>query len=448
MILILFVGSLLLAFIAKKNSLLAIMSPTFWASGMVAFFSLIYICTYSTMLGDLHLITVVVMLGALLATYFGEYVGCRVVFRKTKTNTKNITPHFENKTPIIVSKSKTVILTVVFTIIGIMRYRSLGAFASVYAGVGGFKSAMEMMSYARLGYVQAGTNISLGGTFANQFVYLCEICAYIYIFIFFYNYLVCKKINLYLLLPILPDVLIRFVTTTRSAYIILVISIVAAFFSVSQRMGKKWILFSPKLLKIVFVFAIVLIWYGRSRNDVSISMTRYLQMYTCSSLYALDSFLIKNTSNSPYFGYYTLQSIYSLLRITHDTVPVWNPDVIFGINGAATNIYTCLYDTVNDFGIVGMLFVKFIEAIISGAIIKRFLNSDVYESKYYVLIYFVVAIEYCYLNFPIGHAFTGYFGSPDLMLRYLVYCAIIVKLVFMPTINAEGKIRIGRFYIK
>lgn len=389
------------------------------------------------MLGDIHLITVIVILGALVATFLGEYLGCNAVIKKPKRRPTL----FTNTEPIEVSFWKTVLLTIIFAVVGILRYRNLGSFAMAFAGRSGFNSTIEMMSFARLGYVQMGTDVSLGGTIQNQFVYLSEICAYIYIFIFFYNLIVCKKRNLTLLLPILPDLLIRFVTTTRSVFIVLVIAVVFAFISVSQRLGKKWILFSPKLLRIVGIFAIILIVYGRLRNNVTISTVRYIQMYTCSSLYTFDNFLMEHTSNSPYFGYYTLQSVYSLLGIKHSIVPIWNPDAVFGINGAVTNIYTCLYDTVSDFGIMGMLLVKFIEAIIASSIINRFLSSNERDTEYYVLIYFVVVIEYCYFEFPVGHAFSGSFGSPDLMLRYLIYAYVIVRLVFMPTISGQKVFR-------
>ena len=380
------------------------------------------------------------ILGSLIVTFIGEYFGCKLVIKKPKPRPKE----FYTREPIIVSNWKTILLTIIFLIVGIMRYRNLYAFAREFAGIDVFQSTIEMMTYARMGYVQAGTDISLGGTIANQFVYISEICTYIYIFIFLYNLLVCKRKNYILLLPIFPDLLIRFVTTTRSVYIILVVAIAIAFIAISQRIGEKWIIISPKLFVIMLVFAVVLIWYGRLRNNVSISTTRYIQMYTCSSLYALDSFLMKHTSNSPYFGFYTMQSIYSFLGIKHSTVPIWNPDVIFGKNGAATNIYTCLYDTVSDYGILGMLFVKFFEAIIAAIVVNRFLSSDEREPAYYILIYFVVVIEYCYFEFPVGHVFSAYFGSPDLMLRYLIYAYIVVKLVFMPTINGRKLFRISR----
>lgn len=428
MIVLLFTISLIISVYSYKKMSLKLLSPTFWAAFMFTVYSAIYILTLNSMLSDISLITVFVIVAFLLVTLMGEKIATQQKSRqKFKKNNKN-----EKLKPIIISRLAIVVLTIIFIVVSAERFINLMNF-TISHGYAKSMNIFDLLSAARIAYVDANAQIVLGNVVFNQFVYISEITTYICIFVFMYNSEICGAKHYYLLLPLVPDFALRLVTTSRSAFITLIFSIIIIYIAIRQRQNKNPLRIGWKMLLLLVVFVVLFVWYGFRRNEVSdINLITYLQMYTSSSLYNFDWFLRNGIGENPYFGFYTLQEIFKLFRIDHTVTPRWLPFVVFGKDGARSNIFTSLLDITQDFGVGGMLVVRFIEALIAGKIVKYFSEYRTNRRMYYVSIYFVVSIMQCYLWSATGDSFPGVFASPDLMLRYLVYGYILVVLMVKP----------------
>lgn len=427
MIFLLFILSSIILFIAWKVFKLKLLSPTVWASGMFSIYSVIYIATFNTMLSDISVLSVLIIFGFLFVTFLGEL--CATTFKVGARESHRI--GFSDNGKIIISKQKTIILTIIFTVVAVMRFYNLAMLALNKGG--GYSNIIEMLSVARIVFVESNRSVVLGNFFFNQIVYMCEISTYVFIFIFMYNFMVHKSRNLYLLLPVVPDLIFRIVTTSRSAFIMLFLAVLIIYILISQNMGRNVFKMPIKLVILFICFVIFFIWYGFARNSLNdTNLVDYLQMYTCSAIYNFDQYLINGWGENPYFGFYTLQGIYEILGIQHSVSVGWDSFLVFSTNGARSNLYTALATTIQDYGIVGMLFIKFVEAFVGTIILKKFSRAKLNSCSFYVLIFFAIAVIYCYLWTPMGNVFVGYYGSPDLMVRYLIYGYILIKFILKP----------------
>lgn len=435
MIFLLFTTSLAFTVYSYKKMSLRLLSPTFWAAFMFVVYSAIYILTFNSMLSDISFVTVLVVVAFLMVTCLGE----RLAFGK-RTRNKTQKNKQSSRNPIMISKSKIIVLTLIFSVVAVERFINLITF-TLSNGYANSTNILDLLGAARTAYVNADAQVVLGNVVFNQLVYVSEITTYICIFAFLYNSLMCKRKNYYLFLPLIPDFVLRLVTTSRSAFITLIFSIVILYAFIMQKQNKNPLSLNWKMLLLLIGFAIFFVWYGLRRNSVSgISLITYLQMYTSSSLYNFDWYLRNGIGENPYFGFYTLQEIFKLFHIDHEVVPSWLPFVTFNTGGARSNIYTSLLDVTQDFGIVGMLFLRFIEAFIAGKIIWYFYECKTNKRMFYVSIYFVVSILQCYLWSATGDSFPGVFASPDLMARYLVYGYILVALIVKPYLKKNTAI--------
>lgn len=417
-----------MALIAWKKFKLKLLSPTVWAAGMFTIYTLTYIFTFNTMLSDISLKTVVVVLGFLSVTFIGEL--CATVLPCGNVGKKQV-ESVRKKSPILISKRITILITIIFLIVAITRFYNLLLFALKNGS--GFSNIIEMLSVVRTAYVAANRSVVLGNFVFNQIVYVCEIATYIYVFVFMYNLMVHKIKNYYLLFPILPDLIIRVTSTSRSAFIILFLSVLIFYIFIMQKLGKNVFKIPIKLLLLFICFAVFFVWYGIARNSVNdISLIDYIQMYTCSAIYNLDNYLINGWGDNPYFGFYTLQGVYEFLGIEHSVSLGWDSFLVFSTHGIRSNLYTSLASTIQDYGIGGMLVIKFLESVIGTIILRKFYSSDLQSHTFYVSIFFAIAVIYCYLWGPIGNVFIGYYGSPDLMVRYLIYGFILVRFIVKP----------------
>ena len=442
MISCLFLVSAFYTYIAYQNSKLRLLSPTFWASGMFMAFSFIYLVTLFSMKSDISPFTFFAIVLFLSVTAIGEYMGNKITVKKdfSDIESEKLKIISECEGIIYISKGKVIVITIIFMIVAMDRYRNLVSIASSYSG-GGFSGIMNMMTYARRAFVDSNRSVVLSNTVFNQLVYMCEITAYIMIFVFLFNWISYKDKRFYLLLPLIPDLFIRFVSTSRTGFIIFVVAIIISYFWIllkKERLRKLRI--SPKLIIGVTIFVVVFMIYGRIRNEAkSIPVINYLQMYTCSSIYGLEDLLQKNWDGTPYFGFYTLQKIYSLLGIEHDVVRTWGRMVVFSKNNYHANLYTSLANPIMDFGIIGCMMLRFFAAFIATKIISNFAPKSYGKRSFYIYLFFAISMIYCYFYSATGDVFADYFFNPGLMIRYLVYGWILVKLYLKPTVVEKGE---------
>lgn len=431
MILILFLISSFITFYSYHNSKLGFLSPTFWASFMFMAFSFLYCITFFSMRSDISILTGFAIVTFLVVTALGEYIGTRITIKHSNLSS-DYSQEIDNGTFFSIKKWKIIIVTILFMVVAVDRYRNLRLVAASYAG-GNISGIMEMMTYARLAFVNSNSSLELSGTFFNQLVYMCEITSYIVIFMFMYNLIKCKRKDWYLLLPVVPDLFIRFLSTSRTSFILLVIAILVIYFTIMMKNTYRKVHISPKIYTGIILFVCAFMIYGRIRNDAgSIPVVNYLQMYTCSSLYGLHDLFEKGWNKNPYFGFYTMQNVYSLLGIEHDVVKTWGSMVTFSKSGIHANLYTSLADPIRDFGIAGMLLVRLFCSIIASFIIKNFKNISFDNKKLLVSLYFVIVLVYCYVYSATGDVFADYFLNFSLMLRYFVYSIVLVYYFYKP----------------
>lgn len=430
---ILFFITLVIALFEYQKSYLKLLSPTFWASGVTCVFSGVYVFTISTMRNDISTITLLIILSGICVTGIGCYLGLHVKFSGNKYSqykTDRFLSIYTRDKEIFIESWKTIVLTLIYAMIAFIRVRGILS----YFGVG-LNRIIFAISQMRI--VRDGVEIERTNGIWNQIGYFCDIAVYIYIFVFLYNLMVAKKLRLIYLLPLIPDFFIRLITTSRSAFIVLAFIFLVSYCFIIFKQGKcKIISISPVVIIGAVLGAILFVWYGRLRNDIDLATSDYIQMYTSAPIYNFDQYIRNGWPKNPYFGYYTLQKIYNVLRVTHSSSPQQNylPMIVFNTHGMRSNIYTSFFKTVQDYGIFGMLLLRFLESFFATKIIKKTVDRKINNYKFYQAIYFVVIILYCFANFPIGNRFGDYLANGTVLLRYLIFDILLVKWFLKPKV--------------
>lgn len=439
MITCLFFATAIITYFAYQNSKLKLLSPTFWSSGMFMSFSFIYASTIFAMKSDISFVTLLVILGFLIITASGEYLANRIRHGKNCKDFNALGDGINCSGIISIQKWKIIVLTILFLVVAIDRFRNLTSLVST--NVNSISSLMKMMSAARIAFVKSNRSLELSNTLFNQIIYVCEITTYIVIFIFTYNWINYKVRKYYLLIPLIPDLIIRFISTSRTSFILLLVAVIISYFYILLKRKKiKPIHISPKLIIGVCLFVVVFLAYGRVRNEAqSIPIINYVQMYTCSSIYGLNDFLTNGWDENPYFGFNTMKNIYSLLGISHDTVKTWGKMVVFSKNNYHANLYTSLEAPIRDFGIFGCMLIRFIASFIATKIILDFTKKKLGQASFYVYLYFVIVLIYCYFYSATGDVFADYFLNPKLMIRYLIYGWFLIKFYLRPKLVNIGR---------
>lgn len=425
MIVILFCVSVFFMILSGRRFQLKLLSLTFWSSLMFSVCSFVYICSLSTMKSDISVKTLFVVIGFLSVTAVGELLATKCKLSKASANNCQIT----TTEAIYIPRKTTYFLTILFLIVAGVRLYNLILVAMSVSG-NGFTNIIEMLSVARQAYINVDGSVVLSNVVLNQLVYVSEIATYIFLFTYMHNAMLCGKKNLYLLLPLIPDFILRLVTTTRSAFIMLIFVIIIFYVYLRQKAGQSVFRVPKKLIVIFVLFCICFIAYGLARNNVSgIGIMQYIEMYSCSGIFGLDRYLEFGWSENPYFGFHTLQNIYDLFGVDRAIKLSWDEFFVFDIYGTRSNLYTALASPIQDYGVVGMLVLRFLEALIGGFIVSKFNKKKMGSHSFYLVMYFALITIYCYLWAPIGNIFNGYFGSPDMMIRYLIYGYFLIKLI-------------------
>lgn len=437
MVFILFILTLLLTCLTYNQSKLKLLSPTFWAAAMFTFYSFVYCVTISSMKADLSISTVAVILSFLMFTYAGEFIGTNIRIahngHKKQYSSVTVIPMERTHGQIEMPIWKILVLTGVYMYVALKRYMNLAKI--VNASGEGLLGAFDMISLARTAFVKSNGRLVLGNVVENQIVYFCEITSYIIIFIFVYNYLIAGKKKLYLLLPLIPDMIIRFVSTSRTTFIMLIFSVlICIIVSQYKQRGFKRVKIPKSFIAIAIMFTIAFFIYGRYRNNAySFPLITYMQAYTSAALYGLDYRLINSWKKPSYFGMNTMQNIYDMIGSKNSEILMGSGMIQFTRTGFRSNLTTSLLAPIMDYTVVGMLVLRFSAAVISSMLIRKFLALvETNEYGAYFYLYFVLVVIYSYLFSPIGDSFKDYFLNPDLMFRYLVYGFVLVKCFLRP----------------
>lgn len=429
---ILFLVSGFIAIYTYRRTELKLLSPVFWGSISIFVFSGVYVLTYSTMLNDISISTLLILLGAIGVTVLGSFFGFHFKTGKTYNTVPILQDSFYNGSAfIVIPKWKTLVFTAIYMIIAVTRFRNFFRYVN-----GSLQNLADALSGMRMSYdAVADGSLSLSNGYFNQIGYMCEIALYIHLFAFVFNLMVAKKNNPYLLLPLVPDLLNRLVTTSRSAFLLLFfsISVCVIFVLVKQGRCKQFLFSSRTVIALVLIFSLFF-WYGQMRNNLDISLLDNVQMYSSASIYNFDKFIREGRHDNPYFGYYTLQRIYDVFGITYTQVAQDLPMNVFNTHGYRSNIWTSFFKTVQDYGVGGMLLLRFLESLFGTMVIKTMLKSKLNSSRFFFCIYFVIIILYSFANYPIGNRFSDFLANGTVLLRYAVYGWILIKYLLTPRV--------------
>lgn len=398
------------------------------------------------MLSDVSGLTVIVVTLSLVVTALGEYMGGKTCLSIMYSKGDKINlgdSFFWTGEQIYVSRLKTYIVTFIFLLVAVSRFRNLMEQVIETSGVESDANFFVKLGVARVMFVNSKGTLKLGSFFENQLVYVSEIASYFYLFIFLYNAMICKNRQYYLLLPLFPDFLMRLISTSRTTFLMLFLAFIVLYFMIQHKNKNINKLHIPIWLILAgFIFIALFLWYGFARNDAySIPLLDYLQMYTCSAIYGLNYKLINGWEPNPIFGFNTLGGIYELLKITMKQQDIWGDGMlVFNKHGFHSNIYTSLLAPIQDFGYLGMIVVRFFEAFICTEIIGIVYRSNQKSKHLYIWLYLSLVSIYCYFYFSTGSIFPSIFAQPDVIIRYFFYGWFLLLFLNPGGINCRGEI--------
>ena len=420
----------ILAALAYKTSSLKFLSPTFLSSMMFCAFSIIYVLTFRFIGEDISLKTATYISLSIFMTYIGELIANRHIIKRSLEVTPRINMVIKKYDNFYIPDFNiTCIITFVMLIVALIRFVNLR-----YFEYGSFDNFMSMMSVARVA-VNQGEAFNLGGGIISQIVYLSTGICFFYTYVFMKELIIYRKKKYYLLLPIIADFLIELSTTGRTSIIVIVVGFIVSYFHILVNNSNRYKLrLSKKLYIYILVFLVAFFLYGSLRKgsnftEVIDEIIRSIISYSCAGIYGLNYYLDYPWNPNSYFAAYTGRYIYSLLGIEHTYIPNSNLPFYFFDNGGGSNIYTSLVLPIQDYGVLIFLISRFVLALISTWILRRYLCQDTSKKSFYIYNLLAIFIINCYINTPIADRFYTFFLNPILMLRYIVYLYIFVWII-------------------
>lgn len=402
------------------------LSVTTISSAMFFVFSLIYVAFYPKIGSDISFITVVVIVGSILFTFIGEFLG-------RSTNTGKLSTEIEKKYEISYSNNVMYIWFAFMLALAAYRYYDLYRFSLT---IGNTNGLLGTLSSARLA-VATGKYVSDN---MNIFIFMatsvCEVICYISIYLFIYEIIEKNKFRKHLLLPIIGYCCILVSFTGRTEYLKLFVAVLVAYINVY---GNKYGLVVSKkimgtLVKMALIMSIIFFGYGaltRMNGDSAMIGSIYdnIIAYSAASIVGLNNYIKQGFGNNPYFGYWTLQKVYDSLGFVRLYTPPHNLQMFYYGKDflLRSNIYTSLALPIQDYGIWGMLMIKSFFAFISYKIVFAFSRNTLrnFRTK---MILFIIASEfiYCYFSAPIADRFIDLL-SISTWFKYTIfaYCVIV-----------------------
>lgn len=402
------------------------LSVTTISSAMFFVFSLIYVAFYPKIGSDISFITVVVIVGSILFTFIGEFLG-------RSTNTGKLSTEIEKKYEISYSNNVMYIWFAFMLALAAYRYYDLYRFSLT---IGNTNGLLGTLSSARLA-VATGKYVSDN---MNIFIFMatsvCEVICYISIYLFIYEIIEKNKFRKHLLLPIIGYCCILVSFTGRTEYLKLFVAVLVAYINVY---GNKYgLVVSKKIMgtlgKMALIMSIIFFGYGaltRRNGDSAMIGSIYdnIIAYSAASIVGLNNYIKQGFGNNPYFGYWTLQKVYDSLGFVRLYTPPHNLQMFYYGKDflLRSNIYTSLALPIQDYGIWGMLMIKSFFAFISYKIVFAFSRNTLRNVRTKMIL-FIIASEfiYCYFSAPIADRFIDLL-SISTWFKYTIfaYCVIV-----------------------
>jgi oligosaccharide repeat unit polymerase len=371
MVFLLLVALIIMLFMAFLLSGRDILSPWVVSICMFILSVLVVVFNYNYWKEDISAVTVLIIIIALLSFGFGELFSKTVLFNcKRKKSTINQVKLLKGNKEISIS-NKWIMVAIIF-IIAVTYFHF--EFKKSIAMAAGYSGGLDtLLFYARHAQFNPEINsdssvlLSLGLTYSR-------VLTYFFIFLFLYNTVFLKfRINyLKYLCPVFLNVGNLLLTTGRTEFINLItVSLILFFIFLKQK--HNWISKVNTRILIYGIIGIVLFLIifrlsgfltGKSER---LTLWDNFSLYIGASIVALDKY-ISNPPSDTFFGKESFYAIYHIFRKLGFEIPYYQVPLEFvSWKNVNVNIYTAFRRYIQDFSVVGMVYIQFFLGAFYGA---------------------------------------------------------------------------------
>lgn len=387
-----------------------VLSPTF-LSTLVFFIAAVALAYRERVWGiDLNIAVILIIVGALFCMLLGELL-CITLFNRVYS--KSSTEY--EKTPVFyrINKLTITVEIIVGTIIAIVYWqyiKNLALVSDIGSGNILWDARVSMIS----GNNATGTMMNIAKTVVIMFSIFC-----IYVFInnkLFEKYFSIKMYTNYILLPIIPSMLLIIFDTGRTEFIRLIsIAFIGYIFFYRYYSNQFSVVRFIKKGLIFFVILIVIFWMvgSISNKNGSYSMINNVAKYIGSGIAGLNEKYNIGIENNEVWGGATFRGIRQTLAIFIPSIQTSNnilPFITF-LDGEMTNIYTSIYEYCYDFGLVGVMFIYFLQGVFLTFLYKKAKYSG---PGLWVLMYMFYSYA-IFRQITAADFITSYFGTTHII---------------------------------
>lgn len=269
-------------------------------------------------------------------------------------------------------------------------------------------------------------------SFLSQATTICAAASYVCIYIFFYNWILCNKKKIVYLMPVIGEMLILVSTTGRVAFIRLftiIFSIGIVFIKTKTNWSKEKDRKIVKYVIVTFVLFLVLfriLGYLTSKSDRSDVLENFYG-YIAAGVFGFDKAL-----NSPeiveqsVWGHHAFYNLYVILNSLGFRISLgsqFNESIDIGSEGLGTVMGTGLLVPTQDFGVIGMLFTRFMIGFIYQWVFMRIKGNPNCINRPIQMI-FLGIIMYPIIMSSLDDAFRTIFSIGYIYLAFYLYLFI------------------------
>jgi len=430
---------LAIAFVLSKKD---IMSPWVISCGVFTFVTIVAALNQKEWGFSLSPVTVLVILGALLAFGVGELTVSYAfdsLARPTSIRTlvrPNVISGETKRKPIHIPFFIMLVLFVFCAVVVIGYTRKMYEISILGGNPGGYSL---MLKYARDYLLIPGNAI---GRVYGHLIIFCKMLYYVFMFIFIHNFVFFKFRPYYLiyLVPMVMQVIMGIMGSGRTFVIEIFASVIIVFFIMLKKKNewnnKETIIFVASAIGAVILFFILftILGYLTGKTQLRENPMEFISYYTGMSIPSLDAYITNPPEQAEgLFGKETLYGIHNILRTIGFDIPDAVRHLEFvSFNGYNGNVYTSLRRYINDYGMGGMLVLQYLIGFVYGFLYKyirygRFSNFAVIMYSMFAFHLVMQAIEENLLSINVSTSFV--YSMVYLSIAYFLFVYIPMRPV-------------------
>ncbi|MGP4073830.1 O-antigen polymerase [Piscibacillus sp. B03] len=371
MVFLLLIALIMMLFMAFILTGRDILSP--WVVSICMFILSVSVAAlnYNYWMEDISAVTVLIILIALLSFGVGELFTKTVILKRGRNNSTINQVKLINGNKGISIANRWIVLIILFLLVVTyfhFKFKQSIAMAAGYSG-----GLDTLLFYARHAQFNPDINsdasmlLSLGLTFSR-------VLTYFFIFVFLYNmvFFRFRITSLKYLFPAILNIGNILLTTGRTEFINLITVCLILFF-IMLKQKHNWI---SKVNTRIIIYGIIgvalfLIIFRLSGfltgKSERLTLWENFSLYIGASIVALDKY-ISNPPSQIFFGKETFYALYHIFRKFGFDIPYYQVPLEFvSWKNVDVNIYTALRRYIQDFSVVGMVFIQFLLGSFYGA---------------------------------------------------------------------------------